>query len=346
MNKQKFEILLAECLDRLEEGESLQSILDTYPQQANRLKPLLKAAFVSRSLPKPEPSPEAVQSGKNRLLAEVDSLRLENKFSKNRTKPADARYTGRLLEKIHSFIEKENIDMKLVPRLAIYVLITALVGGFFTVSASASSLPGDPLYGLKLSWERAQMVFTFDDDAQAELEEEFESERISEVEELLEEGREEEIEFSGIIEEIGTSAWIISGITVQVDQDTELEGILEVGTLVEVEAMTQEDGSLLALEISAELDDGDVDDLDDGDDDDMDDGDDDDMDDDDDDDMDDGDDDDMDDGDDDDMDDGDDNDMDDDSDDDSDEDSDEDSDDDEEDDEDEDDEEDDEDEDD
>ena len=308
MNRQKFEFLLAECLDRLEEGESLQSILDTYPQQANRLKPLLKAAFVSRSLPKPEPSPEAVQSGKNRLLAEVDSLRLENKFSKNRTKSADARYTGRLLEKIHSFIDKENIDMKLVPRLAIYVLITALVGGFFTVSASASSLPGDPLYGLKLGWEQTQMALTFDDDAQAELEEEFESERISEVEELLEEGREEEIEFSGIIEEMGTSAWIISGITVQVDQDTELEGILEVGTLVEVEAMTQEDGSLLALEISADMDDGDVDDLDDDDDDD--------MDDDDDDDMDDGDDDDMDDDSDDDMDDDSDDDMDDDSDDD------------------------------
>jgi hypothetical protein len=278
MNRQKFEFLLAECLDRLEEGESLQSILDTYPQQANRLKPLLQAALVSRSLPKPEPSQEAVQSGKNRLLAEVDSLRLENKFSKNRTKPAAARYTGRLLEKIHSFIEKENIDMKLVPRLAIYVLITALVGGFFTVRASASSLPGDPLYGLKLGWEQAQMAFAFDDDTQAELEEEFENERLYELEELLEEGREEEIEFSGTIEEKGSSAWLISGITVQIDQDTELEGILEVGTLVEVEAMTQEDGSLLALEISADLDDGD--DLDDDSDDDMDDDSDDDMDDD------------------------------------------------------------------
>jgi hypothetical protein len=295
MNRQKFEFLLAECLDRLEEGESLQSILDTNPQQANRLKPLLKAAFVSRSLPKPEPSPEAVQSGKIRLLAEVDSLRLENKFSKNRTKSADARYTGRLLEKIHSFIEKENIDMKLVPRLAIYVLITALVGGFFSISASASSLPGDPLYGLKLGWEQAQMVFTFDNDAQAELEEEFETERLYELEELLEEGREEEIEFSGIIEEIGTSAWLISGITVQIDQDTELEGNLEVGTLVEVEALTQEDGSLLALEISAELDDDSGDDMDDDSDDDMDDGDDDDMDDESDDDMDDDSDDDMDD---------------------------------------------------
>jgi hypothetical protein len=282
MNRQKFEFLLAECLDQLEEGESLQSILDTHPQQANRLKPLLQAALVSRSLPKPEPSREAVQSGKNRLLAEVDSLRLENKFSKNRTKPADARYTGRLLEKIHRFIEKENIDMKLVPRLAIYVLITALVGGFFSISASASSLPGDPLYGLKLGWEQVQMAFTFDDDAQEELEEEFESERLFEVEELLEEGREEEIEFSGTIEEMGSSAWIISGITVQIDQDTELEGILEVGTLVEVEAMTQEDGSLLALEISAELDDDSGDDMDD----DMDDDSDDDMDDDSDDDMD------------------------------------------------------------
>ena len=280
MNRQKFEFLLAECLDRLEGGESLQEILDKYPQQENRLKPLLQAALVSRALPKPEPSQEAVKSGKNRLLAEVDTLRLENKFNKNRTKPAIARYTGRLLEKIHSFIEKENIDMKLVPRLAIYVLITVLVGGFFTVSASASSLPGDSLYGLKLSWEQAQLALTFDNDALAELEEEFESERLSEMEELLEEGREEEIEFFGTIEEKGSSTWLISGIIVQIDQDTEFEGALEVGTLVKVEAMTQEDGSLLALEISSDLGDDSGDDMDDDSDDDLDDDSDDDMDDD------------------------------------------------------------------
>ena len=64
--------------------------------------------------------------------------------------------------------------MKLITRLAIYVLVTVLVGGFFTISASASSLPGDALYGLKLGWEQAQLAFTFGDDAHEELEEEIE----------------------------------------------------------------------------------------------------------------------------------------------------------------------------
>ena len=281
MNRQKFEFLLAECLDQLEEGESLQSILDTYPQQANRLKPLLQAALVSRSLPKPEPSQEAVRSGKNRLLAEVDILRQENKFIKKRTRWAFIPNSRRWFNNIGDLLAgRENFEMKLFPRLAIYVLVTVLVGGYFAVSASASSLPGDALYGLKLGWEQVQLALTFGDDAQEDLEEEFESERIFEVEDLLEEGREEEIVFFGTIEEKGSSAWIISGITVQIDQNIELEGILEVGTLVEVEALTQEDGSLLALEISAEMDDDSGDDMDDDSDDDMDDDSDDDMDDD------------------------------------------------------------------
>ncbi len=36
---------------------------------------------------------------------------------------------------------------------------------------------------------------------------------------------------------------------VQIDANTELKGLLEIGTLVKVEALTQEDGSLLAIEI-------------------------------------------------------------------------------------------------
>ena len=200
--------------------------------------------------------------------------------------------------------------MKLFPRLALYGLMTVLIAGFFTVNASASSLPGDSLYGLKLSWEQAQLALTFDVDSRHDLEMEFEDERLEEVESLLGEGRQEDVEFHGLIESKADGSWVISGISVVVDTQTELKGYLEVGNFVNVEALTQEDGSLLALEIYGEG--ADLDDMDDDYDNDMDDDLEDDMDDDSDDDMDDDSDDDMDDDSDDDMDDDYDNDMDDD----------------------------------
>jgi len=312
MNKLNFEQLLDECRVRLEKGESLQSILKAYPKEKNRLKPLLRAAVVVRSLPKPQHSNEAIQSGKNRLLAEAHQMKLQNRFQENETKSGFLRYTGRWLENIkNKFIEKENKEMKLASRLALYLLITVLVGGFFTTTyASASSLPGDALYSLKLGWEKTRIALSFNENTKTELKNDFNQERLSEVNALLSQGRIAKVKFYGTIEEKGDSAWTISGLTVKIGPGTELKGTLEVGTLVKVEALTQEDGSLLAEEIEADSDQDDIiNNMDDDDDDDMNDDDDDDMDDDDDDNMDDDDNDDMDDDDDDNMDDDDDDDM-------------------------------------
>jgi hypothetical protein len=44
-------------------------------------------------------------------------------------------------------------------RLAMVTLVLVLSGGFFTISASASSQPGDLLYGLRLGLERAGLTF-------------------------------------------------------------------------------------------------------------------------------------------------------------------------------------------
>ena len=282
---------------------------------------------MARSLPKPDYQ-KSMREGRNRLLGAADQMIKDNSFTKNEPKFTFFRYSGQWFKNISDLlVGKENTEMKFLPRLAIYGVMTVLIAGFFTVNASASSLPGDGLYGVKLGWEQARLALTFNDDTQKELENEFENERLDEVESLLGEGREEDVEFQGLIEKKGEGTWVVSGINLAVDAQTELKGALEVGDLVKVEALTQTDGSLLALEIYGEgadlvdmsdddLDDDSDDDMDDDSDDDMDDDSDDDMDDDSDDDMDDDSDDDMDDDSDDDMDDNSDDDMDDDSDDD------------------------------
>ncbi len=318
MKKREFELILENSLTRLEAGVSLQEILKENPRYSEKLEPLLQAALTAWSLPEPEYQ-KAIREGRNRLQVEVERMKKAGAFSKNGTKSKNTRLSGQWFKNIGSLlVGKENTEMKFLPRLAIYGVMTVLIGGFFTVNASASSLPGDGLYGLKRGWEQARLTLSFNDDIRQELEGEFEDERLDEVESLLGEGREEDVEFRGLIESKSDGTWVVSGISVAVDAQTELKGALEVGDLVKVEALTQANGSLLALEILGEgagmdddlIDDAD-DDLDDDADDDMDDDADDDMDDDADDDMDD---DDMDDMDDDDMDDDSGDDMDDDSD--------------------------------
>jgi len=107
------------------------------------------------------------------------------------------------------------------------------------------------------------VFFTFDPEAKQELALEIEQERLSEVELLLAAGRQEEVEFGGIIEQKSESIWIIKGISVQIGPVTELKGDLEIGSEVDVAATTLEDGTLQASDISAEVGDLEDDELDD-----------------------------------------------------------------------------------
>ena len=279
MREKDFEFILEQSLVRLEAGNPLQEILKDNPQYAAALEPLLRAADAARSLPEPDYQ-RSLRAGRNRVLAEADRMMETGAFMKNGTKSKDSRYSGQWLKNIGNLlVGKENFEMKLLPRLALYGVMTILIAGFFTVNASASSLPGDALYSLKLGWEQAQLALTFNEDSRLELENEFEDERLDEVQSLLGSGRVEDVEFYGHIESITEGTWVVRGISVSVDAQTEIKGALEVGDLVKVEALTQADGSLLALEIYRDVD-GMDDDLNDDADDDLDDDSDDDMDDD------------------------------------------------------------------
>ncbi len=260
MNTYDLELLLEECRKELAGGRSLKDILTDHPAQAERLEPLLKAIIFTSSMSKPKAPEAAVLQGKNRLLSEVDDLRNEDHFFNFGTKGHNLRYSGKWLENL--LHRQENNEMKLIPRLAIYLVVTVLIAGFFTVTASASSLPGDVLYGLKLNWEQVQKALASSEQTRIELEFEFDQERLSEVEILLFEGRIEAVEFSGLVEDMGEFSWVIGGIDVTVGLETELKDVIGIGDIVEVGAVTQDDGTLLALEISLDnhSDDADLDD--------------------------------------------------------------------------------------
>src|SRR5207245_10732202 len=64
-----------------------------------------------------------------------------------------------------------------------------LVGGLTAAAASDNSLPGDPLYGIKLGVERARLATTFDSAARVRLELQFADVRLAEAQRLFAAGR-------------------------------------------------------------------------------------------------------------------------------------------------------------
>ncbi|MCD4801612.1 MAG: DUF5667 domain-containing protein, partial [Anaerolineales bacterium] len=255
MNRHRFDLILEDCLSRIDRGESLQDVLDSYPALNGHLEPLVQAALMGRRLPKPVPSEDGFRTGKNMLLAEMNNMQQANGFRQKAKVPVPSVLTERWLGSLVKLFQvKRTTSLGPVYRFAMIGLVLVLMGGFLTVNASASSLPGDVLYDLKLGLEQTRVYFTFDPEARQDLMLAIEEERLAEVEILLAAGRQEEVEFGGVIEQKFESTWIIKGISVQVDPVTELDGDLEIGSEVDVFAITMEDGSLQASDISAEVD--------------------------------------------------------------------------------------------
>ena len=139
--------ILDDCLLRMDRGESLIDILAVYPVQADKLKPLLLVAMLSRALPQPVPGYTALRVGKNQMLAEMASMQAEDSFIKPKpAQPPRERVVDRWIGSL--------IRLQLAYRFAMLALVVILAGGFFTLSASASGLADNIMQTLFFGFEQ------------------------------------------------------------------------------------------------------------------------------------------------------------------------------------------------
>jgi hypothetical protein len=147
MIPRRFDRILDDCLLRMDRGESLMDILAVYPTQAEKIKPLLLVAMLSRALPQPVPGYTALREGKNQLLAEMASMQAEDSFLKPKpVQPPRERVVDRWIGSLKS--------LQPVYRFATLALVVFLTGGFFTLSASASGLADNIMHTLYYSFEQ------------------------------------------------------------------------------------------------------------------------------------------------------------------------------------------------
>ncbi|MBI3286512.1 MAG: hypothetical protein HYZ68_00540 [Chloroflexi bacterium] len=236
----KMEHLFAEAVSRLQQGEDIEATLAHYPEHASALRPLLQAvAPLERYQPGQAPAPGAMAAQRQRFLTHAAHL-------KAISGPLTANQPAGLLGLVASWLSPLLARVALTAATVVLLTLLLSVGA---VLASAGSLPGEPLYPLKRFGEQVRIVLTFNPSSRAELEATFARARLEEIRILLARGLLVSVQFEGIVESSDEELWVVSGLTLAINESTVFQGAPRVGDLVRVQAVTQEEGTLLARSI-------------------------------------------------------------------------------------------------
>src|SRR5512139_2133787 len=213
------------CLQEMETGTDIETVLSRYPKHAEELRPILETSVQAIGLAPMGPSPEVERRGRAKVLQQAALLR-----------EAQAQPTRRLWS---------------VPLRRALVTLT-VVGVLFIsstrlVQAASTTLPGDNLYPVKRTWEGVRVLFTFDNQAREALEVEHENERLDELNDLFTVGRSAKVDFAGTVMSQNGDLWQVSKIPVLISSQTELRSQpIVVGNAVRVKGYTQQGGTVMA----------------------------------------------------------------------------------------------------
>lgn len=181
---------LENCLQQIENGADIESVLKQYPELATELRPILKTAVKAQQNQTVEPSAEAFQRGRAKVMQRATQLQQSPVIKRKSRMPVFSRFA-----------------------ISFALAFIFLLGGTGVLSASASTLPGEQLYSVKRGWENVRLFLIFDQEARQLLEDEFENERLHEVNELLSRGKNEQIQFAGIFMQVNGANYV-SGVSV------------------------------------------------------------------------------------------------------------------------------------
>jgi len=170
MKNKRFDDILNECLDRLlMEGQTVEQCLDSYPEEADKLKPLLQVAMATRRASALQPSLDF----RTRARYQFHSALRDMEAKRSRS------FFGWLPQ---------------WATVVTTVLVCLLVVGGGTVFAAGNSMPDEPLYPMKLATERVQLILTPSGIGKAELYAKLADRRVAEIERMVSKNKPEQVE--------------------------------------------------------------------------------------------------------------------------------------------------------
>jgi hypothetical protein len=212
------------CLQEIENGADIDTVLFRYPEFAEELRPILETSVKAKGIAVPEPSSDVLRRNRAKVLEHAAQLR-EAQASPRAFWPVSLR---RAL-------------------VSVAVVATLFISSTGLVRAASTTLPGDNLYPVKRTWEDVLVLFTFNLQAREALEVEHENERLEEVFELFGAGRSAKVDFAGYVTRQNGDLWLVSKIPVVISPQTDLRAVsIAQGAAVRVRGLTQSDGTVLA----------------------------------------------------------------------------------------------------
>lgn len=168
---------LADCLDAIEQtGAQLDDCLLRHPEQRAALSELLPVAAMLRSAPAVVPPLDFRVNARAHLIARL---------------PARRSRMESLIDTVRSIPQSLAGGLVQRPALAriLIGLLVVILAGAGVAYAAADSLPNDPFYPVKLTIEQIRLAFAPDTASYNTLRLAFATERLREVDRLIEAGR-------------------------------------------------------------------------------------------------------------------------------------------------------------
>jgi hypothetical protein len=167
----RIEEIFNDCFERLLLGESLESCLRSYPEYAAELDSMLRTAFdIKRKAFPVQPRPEF------KYWARIRMQNVQYYLAREPEK-----------EKISASNLRRNLAFSLA---ALLVFVIASSG---TAAASSQAMPDEPLYGVKMAVEQAQLTLTISDVDKAELYAQLAEKRAQEIAVMADKGKTDQV---------------------------------------------------------------------------------------------------------------------------------------------------------
>ena len=173
--------ILDHCLSEIQAGgKALESCLEQFSEHAVAVEPLLRLAAHSHAILAP--------SGPRSSFVEATRIRLLNRINMKLDRPSQRPTQQKTRRRLY---------LRPAYVLVASALVLALFGsGLGVLRASADTLPGDGLYGIKLAREKIQLTISLSAKEDQALLQGFAEERLEEARHLLDLERYEDIDLA------------------------------------------------------------------------------------------------------------------------------------------------------
>lgn len=224
VSKETLAVAFDDCLQNLRAGAPLDVVLSRHPALAAELRPLLETSLAAIAFQQHLTAPPGAQA--------QSRVRFVNRARDLADRAPSRRFAFRFS-----------------PVTLAALIVAGILLALGTGITSAYSKPGDVLYPMKLAGEKTRLLLTTNPVKRLQLQETYDTERLTEVEAVIEQQSTAEVTFSGVLALSDSQEWSVDQVHLILPENLLAQTERYQGKVVEVHGMMTKDGKLAVEEI-------------------------------------------------------------------------------------------------